>query len=152
MPVAVDVGLADHLVHLLIGQLLAEVRHHMAQFSGGDESVSISVEDLEGFDEFFLGVGVLHLPGHQGQELGEVDGAVAVGIDLVDHILQFGLSGVLAQGSHDCSQFLRKASLTLVVMEPSPFLSNSAKASLNSAICSSLSWSAISRKKFKYYS
>lgn len=31
----------------------------------------------------------------------------------------------------------------LVVMEPSPFLSKRAKASLNSAICYSFNWSAI---------
>lgn len=32
---------------------------------------------------------------------GEVNGAVVVGIDLVDHVLQLRLAGVLAQGAHD---------------------------------------------------
>ena len=35
----------------------------------------------------------------------EVNGAVVVGIDFVDHILQFGLGGVLAEGAHDCAEF-----------------------------------------------
>lgn len=66
MSVSIDICLTDHLIHLLIGQLLSEVGHHMAQLSGGDESVSISIENLEGLDEFFFSISVLHLPGHQG--------------------------------------------------------------------------------------
>lgn len=83
------------------------------------------------------------VPGHKGQKLGEIYGSVSVGVDFVDHVLKLGLSGVLPEGAHDCSQFLGGLRCTLVVMEPSPFLSKRAKASLNSAICSSLSWSAI---------
>ena len=47
-----------------------------------------------------LPVCILHLPRHHGQELGEVDGAVTVGVHLVDHVLQLGLGGVLTQGPH----------------------------------------------------
>lgn len=36
----------------------------------------------------------------------EVDGAVVVSIDLVDHILQLGLGGVLAERSHDGTELL----------------------------------------------
>src|ERR1051325_404324 len=36
----------------------------------------------------------------------EVDGAVVVGVNLVDHVLQLRLGRVLAQGSHDRPQFL----------------------------------------------
>ena len=36
LAVAVHVGLADHLVHLLVGELLAEVGHHVTQLRGGD--------------------------------------------------------------------------------------------------------------------
>jgi hypothetical protein len=48
--VAVDVSLADHLIHLLIGQLLAEVGHHVPQLSRRDQSVAVAVEDLEGLN------------------------------------------------------------------------------------------------------
>merc|ERR1711907_614795 len=51
LPVAIDVRLADHLVDLLVRQLLAEVRHHVAQLGGADEAVAITVEHLEGLDE-----------------------------------------------------------------------------------------------------
>jgi len=37
---------------------------------------------------------------------GEVDGAVVVGVNLVDHVLQLGLGGVLAQRAHDGSKLL----------------------------------------------
>lgn len=36
----------------------------------------------------------------------EVDGAVVVGINLVNHILKLRLGGVLAKGSHDGTQLL----------------------------------------------
>jgi hypothetical protein len=49
----------------------------------------------------------------------------------------------LSKWSHHSPQLLCVAKNTLVVIEPSPFLSNRANAYLNSAICSSLSWSAI---------
>ena len=78
----------------------------MAELGGGDEAVAVLVEDLEGLEDLLLGVGVLHLAGHHGEELGEVDGAVAVGVDLVDHVHELGLGGVLAQGSHDGAKLL----------------------------------------------
>lgn len=37
---------------------------------------------------------------------GEVNGAVVVGVNLVDHVLQFRLGGVLAQGAHDGAKLL----------------------------------------------
>lgn len=58
--IAVDVGFPDHLVDLFVGQLFPEVGHHVPQFGGRDESVAVSVEDLESFDELFLSVSVLH--------------------------------------------------------------------------------------------
>jgi hypothetical protein len=35
------------------------------------------------------------------EELREINGAVAISIDLVDHVLELSLSGVLAEGAHD---------------------------------------------------
>ena len=46
LSVAIDVRLADHLVDLLVRQLLAEVRHHVAQLGGADEAVAITIEHL----------------------------------------------------------------------------------------------------------
>merc|ERR1719199_2199718 len=117
LAVAVNVRLADHLVTLLVGELLAEVGHDVAELGGGDEPVAVLVEHLEGLDDLLLGVSVLHLASHHGEELGEVDGAVAVGIDLVDHVLQLGLSGVLAQRAHDRAQLLGGDGAVTVLVE-----------------------------------
>jgi len=106
LTVAVNVGLPDHLVDLLISQLLSQVGHDVPQLGGGDEAVAVLVEDTEGLPDLLFAVGVLHLARHHGQELGEVDCAIAVGIDLVDHVLQLCLCGVLSQGAHDRAQLL----------------------------------------------
>ena len=62
---------------------------------------------------------------------------------LIDHVLDLCICGVLAQGPHDCGKLLHSSVfiihfhklyyLTLVVMVPSWFLSNTVKASLKVA-------------------
>merc|ERR1711953_1188510 len=61
LAIAVDVRLAEHLIDLLIGELLTKVGHDVAQLSGRDEAVAVLVEHAEGLLELLLGVGVLHL-------------------------------------------------------------------------------------------
>ena len=104
--ITINISLSDHLIDFLISQFLTKGGHDLSELSGGDELVSISIEDLEGFSEFFLGIGVLDLSGHQGEELWEIDGSVSVSIDLVDHVLELGLCGVLAEGAHDGTKLL----------------------------------------------
>jgi hypothetical protein len=41
LTVSVDVCLPDHLVHLLVGQLLAQVGHHVTQLGRRDETVAV---------------------------------------------------------------------------------------------------------------
>jgi hypothetical protein len=36
----------------------------------------------------------------------EVDCAIVVSVDLVDHVLEFGLRWILSKGSHDGTEFL----------------------------------------------
>lgn len=45
-PVAVLVGLTDHLVNLVIGQLLADRRHDMTKLGRRNEAVVVTVKDL----------------------------------------------------------------------------------------------------------
>lgn len=77
LTVAVDVSFPDHLVDLLVGELFAEVSHHVPQFGGRDETVAVLIEHPEGLADLLLTVGVLHLPRHHCEEFGEVDGSVA---------------------------------------------------------------------------
>jgi len=46
----------------------------------GVVSLTYLVKDSEGFSDLLLTVSVLHLPGHHGQELREVDGPVAYAV------------------------------------------------------------------------
>jgi hypothetical protein len=47
-PITVLISLADHLVNLVVGELLANRRHDMAQLGRRDEAVVVPVEDLCG--------------------------------------------------------------------------------------------------------
>ena len=117
LAVAVDVRLAEHLVDLLVRELLAEVGHDVAQLGGGDEAVAVLVEHLERLLELLLGVGVLHLAGHEVEELGEVDRAVAVRVNLVDHVLKFGFSRVLPERAHDGTELLGGDGAVAILVE-----------------------------------
>lgn len=41
LPVSVNISFPDHFVHFFIRQLLAKVRHHMAQLGGADVAVPV---------------------------------------------------------------------------------------------------------------
>merc|ERR1711924_275685 len=118
LAIAINVGLADHLIDLFISELLPEVGHHVPQLRSTDESIAIAVENLESFDELLLRVSVLHLTSHQRKELWEIDGSIAISVHLVDHVLQFGLSWVLPEGTHHCTQLLGgNGAITVLVEE-----------------------------------
>lgn len=68
-PVPVLIGLPDHLIDLVVCQLFTDGRHHVAEFCRGDEAVVVTIEDLERFSDFFLGIGILHFACHHGEEL-----------------------------------------------------------------------------------
>merc|ERR1719198_1341072 len=56
LPIAINISLTDHLVDFLIGELLTQVGHNVTQFSRTDEAIAITIKNLEGLDQFFLGV------------------------------------------------------------------------------------------------
>merc|ERR1719189_1967031 len=106
LPITVNIRLSNHLIHLLISELLTKVGHDMAELRSADEAVAVAIEHLEGFDQLLLCVGVFHLARHEGQKLGKVDGAITICVDLVDHVLELSLCGVLPQRPHHCAQLL----------------------------------------------
>ena len=69
-------------LHFLVRQLFSQVCHDVTQFGGGDETIAVLVKDLEGLEDFLLGIRVLHLARHHGQKFGEINGATTVGINL----------------------------------------------------------------------
>jgi hypothetical protein len=54
----------------------------VSKLGGGDETISVLIENLEGLKDFLLTVGILHLAGHHCQEFWEVDSSTAISIDL----------------------------------------------------------------------
>ena len=92
---------------MLIALLSLERQHEQS----GSELLEASSVTLR-----VLPVCVLHLPGHHGQELGEVDGSVAIGINLIDHVLKLSLSWVLTQRSHNLAEnvYIRNGDLVFV--------------------------------------
>lgn len=134
--IAILVSLADHLVDLVISELLTNRSHDVTKLSSRNEAVVVAVEHLErlvsdssspfhsaleahlkSLADLFLGVGILHLASHHGKKLygresvssevtgsivrdmlwgqgvltREVNSAIVVGIDLVDHVLKLRL-------------------------------------------------------------
>lgn len=47
-----------------------------------------------------------HIPDQHGQKFGDIEDAVAIEINPVDHILEFSLCRILAQGTHDGAEVL----------------------------------------------
>jgi len=104
LTVAINVRFPDHLVYLLVGQLLAQIGHNVSQLCGGDEAISVFVEYSKGLSDLFLAIRVLHLSCHHGEELWKVDCTITVGVDLIDHVLELRLSGILSQRAHHSAQ------------------------------------------------
>jgi hypothetical protein len=82
-----------------------EVRHDVPQFGGTDVPISILVENFERLLDFLFRISVPHLSSHHSEELWEIDRAISVGVDFVDHVLQLCFCWVLPQRPHDCAQF-----------------------------------------------
>jgi len=117
LAVTVDISLADHLVHFLVGQLLAQIGHHVAKFSGADETIAVLVEHPERLADLLLLVRILPFPRHHGEELRKVYGAVAVRVHLVNHILKFRFSGILTKGSHHGAQLFGRDGTVAILIE-----------------------------------
>ena len=55
---------------------------------------------LEHLEDLLLGVLLAHLAGHHLEELGELNGARAVGVNVGDHLLELLLLDLEAEGAH----------------------------------------------------
>merc|ERR1719198_274986 len=117
LAITIYVSFANHFIDFFVGKLLTEIGHDMAQLCCTDEAITVAIKHLECLDELLFCVYVFHLPGHQTEELREVNGAITIGVHFVDHILKLGFSWVLAQGAHDCAKLLGGDSAVAVFVE-----------------------------------
>jgi len=117
LTITIHISFPDHLLNLVFGKLFAQIRHNMSQLRRANEPIPILIENLESLPDLLLTVRILHLPSHHGQKLGEVDGAVTVGVDFVDHVLEFGFGWVLTQGTHDGAELFGGDGTIAVLVE-----------------------------------
>lgn len=112
--VAVAIDAADHPAALGEGAVLAEAAHDGVELLGGDGAVAVDVEDGEGVLEVLqdlVGVDALCV---ELDELREADAAIAVAVNLADHVVQLQLRRRLPQAPHDRPQ-LRRRDLAVAV-------------------------------------
>ena len=118
---AVLVQLLDDSLQLLVGERGQELPDESPESLGGDEALALLVVDPEGVLQLFLhglDVGILHQESRTKlAELGELNLAGAVLIDLVDEVHQLLLGGPEAHGPHDLPQLISGEIVLLLGVE-----------------------------------
>merc|ERR1712196_237680 len=92
LAITITVGLVDHVLELLIIDVLTQLLGHASEVAEGDLVGVVIIEEL--------GVLLAHLASHHGKELSELDGAVAVVVDIGDHLLKLLVLNLEAEGAH----------------------------------------------------
>merc|ERR1711977_573319 len=100
LTIAITVSLVDHVLELLIVDVLAELLSHASEVAEGDLVGVVVVEQLEHLLDVLAGVLLAHLASHHVQEFGELDGAVAIVVDVSDHLLELLVLDLEAKGTH----------------------------------------------------
>merc|ERR1719407_327857 len=100
LAIAITVGLVDHVLELLIVDVLTELLSNTGEVAEGDLVGVVVVEELEHLLDILAGVLLAHLGGHHLEELAELDGAIAVVIDVGDHLLELLVLDLEAKGTH----------------------------------------------------
>merc|ERR1711977_438888 len=100
LTIAITVGLVDHVLELLIVDVLTELLSHASEVAEGDLVCVVIVEQLEHLLDVLAGVLLAHLASHHLEELDELDGAVAVVVDVSDHLLELLVLDLEAEGTH----------------------------------------------------
>merc|ERR1712147_391294 len=88
LAIAITVGLVDHVLELLIVDVLTELLSNTGKVAEGDLVGVVVVEQLEHLLDVLTSVLLAHLGGHHVEELSELDGAVSVVVDVSDHLLE----------------------------------------------------------------
>merc|ERR1712110_1054690 len=100
LTIAITVGLVDHVLELLVVDVLTELLSDTGKVAEGDLVCVVIVEQLEHLLDVLAGVLLAHLASHHLEELAELDGAVAVVVDVSDHLLELLVLDLEAEGTH----------------------------------------------------
>merc|ERR1712010_326991 len=77
----------------------------------------VVIEELEHLLDVLAGVLLAHLTGHHLKELGELDGAVAVVVDIGDHLLELLVLDLEAKSAHGGLELTHVDGARLVTVE-----------------------------------
>merc|ERR1712216_710685 len=80
--------------------MFSQLLSHTGKVAEGDLVGVVVVEELEHLLDILAGVLLAHLAGHHAKELNEIDGAVAVVVDIGDHLLELLVLDLEAKGTH----------------------------------------------------
>lgn len=103
--ITIAINTTNHPAALGEGALLAEALHDGVEFFGGDETITVDIEDGECVLEILKDLVGVDALGVELDEFLKVDAAVAVAVEFADHVVELLISGALAEASHDGSEF-----------------------------------------------
>ena len=106
LPVAVPVGLVYHLLQLFLGHCLPQLPRHPLQVLQRYLPGPVVVEQSEGLEDLLPGVSFCDFTSHKFHKISELDDSLALPVDLSDHLFDFLLLGLEAEGSHGNLEFL----------------------------------------------
>merc|ERR1711896_57048 len=87
LAITITVGLVDHVLELLIIDVLTELLSNASEVAEGDLVGVVVIEELEHLLDVLTRILLAHLAGHHLEEFLELDGAVAIVVDVGDHLL-----------------------------------------------------------------
>merc|ERR1712006_51014 len=88
LAIAIAVSLVDHVLELLVVDVLAKLLSNASEVAEGDLVGGVVIEQLEHLLDVLTAVLLAHLAGHHSKELGELDGAVAIVVNVGDPLLE----------------------------------------------------------------
>merc|ERR1719311_961984 len=96
---------------------LAWLRSWASEVAEGDLVGVVIIEELEDLLDLLTGVLLAHLASHHLEELAELNGAVAVVVDVSDHLLELLVLDLEAEGAHGGLQLTHVNGARLVIVE-----------------------------------
>merc|ERR1712086_983232 len=100
LAITILVGLVDHVLKLLVIDSLSELLSHAGEAAEGDLVGGVVIEHGEHLDDVLTGILLTHLAGHHAHELLELNAAVAVSVDVGDHLLELVVADLESEGTH----------------------------------------------------
>ena len=127
LTVTVNISLSDHLIYLIISKLHTEIGYDVSKFSSRDLTITISIENLEGFLVLLLLIFIRItswisimigwprlLSCHHSNKLLIVNLTITVNIGLSDHLIYFLVCKLHTEIVYDMSK-LSSRNLTITI-------------------------------------